>query len=183
LSDAGGSVNTLDQLKQRGATNVGDYWEVQLTDTSRGSCRSAISRSGSSFVTEPPRQPEADAAGERARHVRGSLDPRLVVILAICLLFNSTWRSTSAAGIRKSRIRFAQKAPKPVVQPAGRTPRSSPRSEGTSRRIRQRRRPDTKPTDTSRRRNGRPNNTPTTKPEHAARDDGRRSQGQRQPSR
>jgi hypothetical protein len=83
-------VNTLEQLKQRGATNVGEYWEVPLTDTSRGKLSLGDLTILFQFVTEPPRQPKPMLPASVRGTFADRFDPKLVVILAICLLFNST---------------------------------------------------------------------------------------------
>ena len=58
LSDAGGQVNTLDALKQRGAHNHGDYYQVGLTEHARGKLSFGDLTILFQFVTEPPRQPK-----------------------------------------------------------------------------------------------------------------------------
>ncbi len=88
LSDAGGSVNTLDALKQRGATNVGDYWQVPLTDTSRGKLSLGDLTILFQFVTEPPRQPKPMLPASVRGTFADRFDPRLTVIMAISILFN-----------------------------------------------------------------------------------------------
>ena len=88
LSDAGGSVNTLDQLKQRGATNVGEYWEVPLTDTSRGKLSLGDLTILFQFVTEPPRQPKSMLPASVRGTIADRIDPRLAVILGASILFH-----------------------------------------------------------------------------------------------
>jgi hypothetical protein len=87
LSD-GGQVNTLDALKGRGATQVGDYWQVGLSESSRGKLTLGDLTVLFQFVTEPPRQPKPMLPAS----VRGSfadrIDPRLAVILGISILFH-----------------------------------------------------------------------------------------------
>ena len=53
LSD-GAQVHTLDSLKGRGATNHGEYWEVPLSETSRGKLSLGDLTILFQFVTEPP---------------------------------------------------------------------------------------------------------------------------------
>src|SRR5258708_18020013 len=57
LSD-GGQVNTLDALKDRGAKNQGDYWQIPLSDSARGKLSFGDLTVLFQFVTEPPRQPK-----------------------------------------------------------------------------------------------------------------------------
>jgi hypothetical protein len=85
LSD-GGQVNTLDALKGRGATQHNDYWEVPLSEASRGKLSLGDLTVLFQFVTEPPRQPKPMLPAS----VRGSfadrIDPQLAVILGISIL-------------------------------------------------------------------------------------------------
>lgn len=78
LSDSGGQVNTLDALKGRGAANSGEYWQVPLSESSRGKLTIGDLTILFQFVTEPPRQPKPMLPAS----VRGSfadrLDPTLV---------------------------------------------------------------------------------------------------------
>ncbi|MCX5742300.1 MAG: AgmX/PglI C-terminal domain-containing protein [Proteobacteria bacterium] len=86
LSDGGGQVNTLDALKQRGATNAGDYWQTPLSDGSRGKLSLGDLTILFQFVTEPPKQPKPMLPAS----VRGTLadrfDPRLTVIMSISIM-------------------------------------------------------------------------------------------------
>ena len=89
LSD-GGNVNTLDALKGRGAQNVGDYWQVPLSDTSRGKLSLGDLTILFQFVTEPPRQPKPMLPASVRGTFADRLDPRLSVILAASLIINFT---------------------------------------------------------------------------------------------
>lgn len=88
VSDGGGQVNTLDALKQRGAQNAGEYWQVPLTDSARGKLSLGDLTILFQFVTEPPRQPKPMLPAS----VRGTLadrfDPRLSVILGSSIIFH-----------------------------------------------------------------------------------------------
>ena len=88
LSD-GGQVNTLDALKARGASNVGDYWQVPVGDGSRGKLTLGDLTVLFQFVTEPPRQPKPMLPASVRGTFADRFDPRLLVILAISLLVNS----------------------------------------------------------------------------------------------
>jgi len=86
LSDGGGQVNTLDQLKQRGATNAGDYWQVQLSETSRGKLSLGDLTVLFQFVTEPPRQPKPMLPASVRGTFADRFDPRLTVIMSISII-------------------------------------------------------------------------------------------------
>jgi hypothetical protein len=87
LSD-GGNVNTLDALKQRGAVNHGNYWQVPLADSARGKISVGDLTVLFQFVTEPPRQPKPMLPAS----VRGTFvdrfDPRLSVILGASIIIH-----------------------------------------------------------------------------------------------
>jgi hypothetical protein len=86
LSDSGGQVNTLDALKSRGASSHGDYWQVPLTDSSRGKLSIGDLTILFQFVTEPPRQPKPMLPSS----VRGSFadrfEPPLVISVGSSVL-------------------------------------------------------------------------------------------------
>ena len=88
VSDASGNVQTLDALKGRGAQQAGEYWQVPLTDTSRGKLSLGDLTVLFQFVTEPPRQPKPMLPAS----VRGSfadrIDPRLSVILGSSIVLH-----------------------------------------------------------------------------------------------
>jgi hypothetical protein len=81
LSDAGGQVSTLEALKQRGAKNHGDYYEVPLTEGARGKLSLGDLTILFQFVTEPPRQPKPMLPAS----VRGTFADRFEPVLVICL--------------------------------------------------------------------------------------------------
>lgn len=81
LSDSGGQVSTLDALKSRGATNHGDYWQVQLSESSRGKLSIGDLTILFQFVTEPPRQPKPMLPAS----VRGTFADRFEPQLVICV--------------------------------------------------------------------------------------------------
>lgn len=86
LGDSSGSVNTLDALKAKGAQNMGDYWQIPLSESSRGKLSLGDLTILFQFVTEPPRQPKPMLPAS----VRGSFadrfDPRLSVILGASII-------------------------------------------------------------------------------------------------
>ena len=88
VSDAGGQVNTLDALKSRGATNVGDYWQVSLTDGARGKLSIGDLTILFQFVTEPPRQPKPMLPASVRGTFADRFDPRLSVILGTSIIFH-----------------------------------------------------------------------------------------------
>jgi len=85
LSD-GGNVFTLDQLKSQGAQNVGEYWQVPLTNTARGKLSLGDLTVLFQFVTEPPRQPKPMLPASVRGTFADRFDPRLSVILGASIL-------------------------------------------------------------------------------------------------
>ena len=85
LSD-GGNVNTLDQLKARGAQNHGDYWQVPLGEASRGKLSLGDLTILFQFVTEPPRQPKPMLPASVRGTFADRFDPRLSVILGVSII-------------------------------------------------------------------------------------------------
>jgi hypothetical protein len=81
LSDSGGQVNTLDALKAHGAKNLGDYYQVPLSESSRGKLTIGDLTILFQFVTEPPRQPKPMLPAS----VRGSFGDRFEPQLVICV--------------------------------------------------------------------------------------------------
>jgi hypothetical protein len=88
VSDGGGQVNTLDALKQRGSTQVGDYYQVPIGDGARGKLSLGDLTILFQFVTEPPRQPKPMLPASVRGTFADRFDPRLTVIMAICIIFN-----------------------------------------------------------------------------------------------
>ena len=86
VSDGGGQVNTLDALKQRGATHVGDYYQVPITDGARGKLSLGDLTILFQFVTEPPRQPKPMLPASVRGTFADRFDPRLSVILGISIV-------------------------------------------------------------------------------------------------
>src|SRR4051794_40687837 len=89
LSD-GGNVNTLDQLKARGAQNHGDYWQVPLGEASRGKLSLGDLTILFQFVTEPPRQPKPMLPASVRGTFADRFDPRLSVILGASIFAHFT---------------------------------------------------------------------------------------------
>jgi len=90
LSDSGGQVNTLDALKSRGATQVGDYWQVPLGDSSRGKLSLGDLTVLFQFVAEPPRQPKPMLPASVRGTFADRFDPRLSVIMAASVILHFT---------------------------------------------------------------------------------------------
>lgn len=86
LSDSGGQVNTLDALKGRGAQQQGEYWQVPVSDSSRGKLSLGDLTILFQFVTEPPRQPKPMLPASVRGTFADRIDPRLSVILGISLI-------------------------------------------------------------------------------------------------
>ncbi|MBA3502340.1 MAG: AgmX/PglI C-terminal domain-containing protein [Deltaproteobacteria bacterium] len=86
LGDSSGSVNTLDALKTKGAQNAGDYWQVPLTESSRGKLSLGDLTILFQFVTEPPRQPKPMLPASVRGTFADRIDPRLAVILGASIL-------------------------------------------------------------------------------------------------
>jgi hypothetical protein len=87
LSD-GAQVHTLDSLKGRGATNHGEYWEVPLSETSRGKLSLGDLTILFQFVTEPPRQPKPMLPASVRGTFADRFDPRLSVILGASIIIH-----------------------------------------------------------------------------------------------
>jgi hypothetical protein len=87
LGDSSGSVNTLDALKSnKGAQHAGDYWQVPLTDSSRGKLSLGDLTILFQFVTEPPRQPKPMLPASVRGTFADRIDPRLAVILGASII-------------------------------------------------------------------------------------------------
>jgi hypothetical protein len=86
LGDSSGSVNTLDALKTKGAQNAGDYWQVPLTESSRGKLSLGDLTILFQFVTEPPRQPKPMLPASVRGTFADRIDPRLAVILGASII-------------------------------------------------------------------------------------------------
>ncbi|MGE0550289.1 MAG: hypothetical protein AB7O24_20100 [Kofleriaceae bacterium] len=87
LSD-GAAVNTLDALKGRAARQVGDYWEIGLSESARGKLSLGDLTILFQFVAEPPRQPKPMLPASVRGTFADRFDPRLLVILAASLLLH-----------------------------------------------------------------------------------------------
>ena len=87
LSD-GAQVQTLDALKGRGAQNHGDYWQVPLSETSRGKLSMGDLTILFQFVTEPPRQPKPMLPASVRGTFADRFDPRLSVILGASIIIH-----------------------------------------------------------------------------------------------
>ncbi|HEY5948993.1 MAG TPA: hypothetical protein VIV40_26055, partial [Kofleriaceae bacterium] len=74
---SGDQVNTLEALKGRGATNHGDYWQVPLSENSRGKLSLGDLTILFQFVTEPPRQPKPMLPASVRGTFADRFDPRL----------------------------------------------------------------------------------------------------------
>ncbi|CAN5917382.1 hypothetical protein BH11MYX2_BH11MYX2_17610 [soil metagenome] len=88
VSDGGGQVNTLDALKQKGARNVGDSYQVPLTDGARGKLTLGDLTILFQFVTEPPRQPKPMLPASVRGTLADRIEPRLAVILGISIFLH-----------------------------------------------------------------------------------------------
>jgi hypothetical protein len=86
LGDSSGSVNTLDALKAKGAHNMGDFWQIPLTESSRGKLSLGDLTILFQFVTEPPRQPKPMLPASVRGTFADRLDPRLSVIMGASIL-------------------------------------------------------------------------------------------------
>jgi hypothetical protein len=83
---AGDQVNTLEALKGRGAVNHGDYWQVPLSENSRGKLSLGDLTILFQFVTEPPRQPKPMLPASVRGTFADRFDPRLSVILGASII-------------------------------------------------------------------------------------------------
>jgi len=85
---SGDQVNTLDALKGRGAVNHGDYWQVPLSENSRGKLSVGDLTILFQFVTEPPRQPKPMLPASVRGTFADRFDPRLSVILGASIIIH-----------------------------------------------------------------------------------------------
>src|SRR5688572_1139071 len=85
---SGDQVNTLEALKGRGATNHGDYWQVPLSENSRGKLSLGDLTILFQFVTEPPRQPKPMLPASVRGTFADRFDPRLSVILGASIIIH-----------------------------------------------------------------------------------------------
>src|SRR5262245_42163587 len=85
---AGETVTTLDALKGRGATNHGGYWQVPLSENSRGKLSVGDLTILFQFVTEPPRQPKPMLPASVRGTFADRFDPRLSVIMGASIIFH-----------------------------------------------------------------------------------------------
>lgn len=86
----GGNVRTLEALKGQGARNVGEYWQIPLTPTSRGKLSIGDLTILFQFVTEPPQQPKPMLPASVRGTFADRFDPRLTAILGVSLLVHFT---------------------------------------------------------------------------------------------
>jgi hypothetical protein len=82
LSDSGGQVNTLDALKSRIQPGHAGYYQVALSESSRGKLSLGDLTILFQFVTEPPRQPKPMLPASVRGTFADRFDPRLSVIMA-----------------------------------------------------------------------------------------------------
>src|SRR3569623_462437 len=87
LSD-GGNVITLEQLMAQGARNMGEYWEVPLTPTARGTLSLGDLTVLFQIVTEPPRQPKPMLPATVRGTFADRFDPRLSVIMGASIIIH-----------------------------------------------------------------------------------------------
>jgi hypothetical protein len=85
---SGDQVNTLEALKGHGATNHGDYWQVPLSENSRGKLSLGDLTILFQFVTEPPRQPKPMLPASVRGTFADRFDPRLSVILGASIIIH-----------------------------------------------------------------------------------------------
>jgi len=85
---SGENVATLDALKSKGAHNHGDYWQVPLSENSRGKLSIGDLTILFQFVTEPPRQPKPMLPASVRGTFADRIDPRLAVILGASIIFH-----------------------------------------------------------------------------------------------
>lgn len=90
LSDSGGQVSTLEQLKAKGAVKKDGHWEVKLGDSSRGKITLGELTVLFQFVSEPPRQPKPMLPASVRGTFADRFDPRLSIILAISIIAHFT---------------------------------------------------------------------------------------------
>lgn len=84
----GGNVRTLEAMKGSGGKNAGEYWEVPLTQTSRGKLSLGDLTVLFQFVTEPPRQPKPMLPASVRGTFADRFDPRLTAILGASIFIH-----------------------------------------------------------------------------------------------
>ncbi|HSD87414.1 MAG TPA: hypothetical protein VLB44_07860, partial [Kofleriaceae bacterium] len=82
----GDQVTTLEALKGKGAINHGEYWDVPLSENSRGKLSIGDLTVLFQFVTEPPRQPKPMLPASVRGTFADRFDPRLSVILGASII-------------------------------------------------------------------------------------------------
>jgi hypothetical protein len=119
LSD-GGQVNTLEALKAKGAQNHGEYFQVPLSDSSRGKLSLGDLTVLFQFVTEPPRQPKPMLPASVRGTLADRVDPRLSVILgsSIIVHFAVVILALSFKAPEPQYTFFPPDVPPPIDQPA-----------------------------------------------------------------
>src|SRR5678816_2548907 len=85
---SGDQVTTLDALKGHGAHNHGDYWQVPLSENSRGKLSLGDLTILFQFVTEPPRQPKPMLPASVRGTFADRFDPRLSVIMGTSIIIH-----------------------------------------------------------------------------------------------
>jgi len=86
VSDATSQVLTLEQLRSKGAQNKGEYFEVPLSESSRGKLTIGDLAVLFQFVTEPPRQPRPMLPASVRGTFADRFDPRLSVIMGSSII-------------------------------------------------------------------------------------------------
>jgi hypothetical protein len=90
ISETNQPVKTLEELKAKGATRVGDAWQVRLSDTARGKLTLGDLTILFQFVTEPPRQPKPMLPASVRGTFADRFEPQLVVIVGSSILVHFT---------------------------------------------------------------------------------------------
>ncbi|HWU90158.1 MAG TPA: AgmX/PglI C-terminal domain-containing protein [Kofleriaceae bacterium] len=88
LSDAAGQVTTLEELKGRGATRAGDYWQVPLGESARGKLSLGDLTVLFQFVAEPPRQPKPMLPASVRGTFAERFEPQLLVIVGASVILH-----------------------------------------------------------------------------------------------
>ncbi len=132
LSDGENQLHTLDALKQKGASNQGDYYSVPLGDAARGKLSLGDLTILFQLVAEPPRQPKPMLPASVRGTFADRIEPRLAVIVGASIVMHFAlvlffwFRDVEEGGLaeRAYNLSFKQDtyqvdvAPEPDPQPA-----------------------------------------------------------------
>ncbi len=110
----GGSVRTIAQLKQNGATKRGNEWIYELDDRARGKISVGAMTLLFQFVTPPPLQPRPRLPASVRGTLADRIEPRLAIILSASVIVHFSiglWAYTQDRVIERPAERIARSYP------------------------------------------------------------------------